>query len=356
MIPEARLPSRDWPGTRRALLILAIGAVLAFCWLAREFLVPAALGIVLALSVHPVVAYLERHRVPRPLAAALGTLLATAVVAAIGILLYDRISSFLAELPEYEERFRAVMAGVRRHVGRLQAQSEQLVQPPRQPGQVQVQEGVPWGTLLLGTAQGAIEIAAEAAVAVFVIYFALADGPRYREKFLAHAGRSPGARTRARAALHELHRDVEQYMLNRVMLNGLLGLVTWVVYALYGLEHAAIWGITTALLHFIPYVGPAIGLLLPTAMALLQFGKLTDVAVVGGIYLVLVSIQGNVVDPIFLGKQLRLNPLAVFLGSLFWFWLWGPLGLFLAVPLLSTIRIACKYMPRFRIVADFLAE
>ncbi|MGC3997441.1 MAG: AI-2E family transporter [Anaeromyxobacter sp.] len=68
------------------------------------------------------------------------------------------------------------------------------------------------------------------------------------------------------------------------------------------------------------------------------------------------SIQGNVVDPIFLGKQLRLNALAVFVGSLFWFWLWGPLGLFLAVPLLSTVRIVCFQVPRFRLLATLLAE
>jgi predicted PurR-regulated permease PerM len=221
---------------------------------------------------------------------------------------------------------------------------------------VRVQEGVPWASLLLGTAQGAVAIAGEAAVAVFVLYFALAEGPRYRQKFLAHAGRTPAARARALAAMEELHRDVEQYLLNRVVLNAILGGVTWLAFGLYGLEHAAIWGITTALLHFIPYVGPAVGLLLPTAMAILQYGTVKDVLIVGAIYLALVSLQGNVVDPIFLGKQLRLNALAVFLGSLFWFWLWGPIGLFLAVPLLSTIRIACEHLPRFEAVADFLAE
>jgi predicted PurR-regulated permease PerM len=350
------VPVREWPGPGRALVLLAAGAVIAFVWLARELLVPSVLGVVLALTVHPVVAALERRRVPRPLAAAAGTLLAVAVLAAIGFLLYDRLSAFADELPEYEDRLRALSSGIQRHLGHLQRQGEQIVQAPRQPGQVRVQEGVPWTALLVGTAQGALAVAAEATVAVFILYFALSEGPRYREKFLAHAGRTPLNRARARAALAELHRDVEQYMLNRLLLNALLGAVIWVIYALYGLEHAAIWGITTALLHFIPYVGPAVGFVLPTLMAVLQYGTVRDVGLVAGIYVVLVSLQGNVVDPIFLGKQLRLNALAVFLGSLFWFWLWGPLGLFLGVPLLSTIRIACKYMPRFRVISDFLAE
>jgi predicted PurR-regulated permease PerM len=91
-------------------------------------------------------------------------------------------------------------------------------------------------------------------------------------------------------------------------------------------------------------------------MALLQFGTVKAVLLAGGIYLALVAVQGNVVDPIFLGKQLRLSSIVVFLGSLFWFWMWGPVGLFLAVPLLSATRIACAHVPRLRVVSEFLGE
>ncbi|GAO03859.1 AI-2E family transporter [Anaeromyxobacter sp. PSR-1] len=339
----------------RALTVLAVAAGFGFLWVARDLLVPTALGVTLALSVHPLVAALERRGLSRTLAAIAGTLLTVAVLAAIGWVLWDRIAAFADELPGYEGRLREAAAGIRRHAAHLQAQSEQLVQTPRRPGEVKVQETVPWATLLVGTAQGALTLAGQATVVVFVLYFTLAEGPRFRAKLLARAERRPGGRARVLAALEELHRDVEQYMLNRVALNAILGLVTWGVYALYGLEHAAIWGITTALLHFIPYVGPALGLFLPAAMALLQYGTVKDVALVAAIYLALVNVQGNVVDPVFLGKQLRLSPLVVFLGSLFWFWLWGPVGLFLAVPLLSTVRIVCRHLPRYRVVATFLA-
>ena len=91
-------------------------------------------------------------------------------------------------------------------------------------------------------------------------------------------------------------------------------------------------------------------------MAFLQYGTIKDVAIVAGIYIVLVALQGNLADPIFLGKQLRLSAVAVFLGSLFWFWIWGPVGLFLAVPLLSAIRTASRHFPQTRVVADVLGE
>jgi predicted PurR-regulated permease PerM len=344
------MPGED---AERALIALAVGAGLLACWVAREVLVPTALGLVLAATVFPLVSALEARRVPRALAAALGTLLATAVVVGVFLLLYDRLSSFGDELPSYRARLDELWDGLRRHIVRLQTQSDKLVAPPRQPGQVRVQQGVQWGSLIVGTAAGAATLLADAAVVVFVIYFGLVEGPRYREKLLSRAG---AARERVTEALAELRRDVAQYMLNRVVLNAILGLVTALVFAVYGLEHAAIFGLTTALLHLVPYVGPAVGLVFPTAMAVLQWGSWGRVLGVVGIYVVLVSLQGNVVDPIFLGKQLRLNALAVFLGSLFWFLLWGPIGLFLAVPLLSTIRVVCKHTERFGWVAEALGE
>lgn len=345
---------RNSSATERSLAVLAAGATLAFCYLVRELLVPSVLALVLAFTVHPFVAWLERRKLPHALAALAGTLLAAAAVVTVFVALYSGVQDFARELPAYQDRLRETWGRISSGLFHLRAQTQQI-EPPRQPGTVRIEEGVPWNALVVGTAQGALAVAAAAAVALFVLYFALAEGPRYREKFLEHAGKDPAARARAHLALEELHRDVSQYMWNRILLNGILGIVIWLCYALW-LDHAAMWGLTTALLHFIPYVGPAVGLALPVLMAVLQYGTLKHALIAGGVYLALVSIQGNLVDPIFLGKQLRLNALAVFVGSLFFFWLWGPIGLFVAVPVLSTIRIACKYLPRFGAIADFLAE
>lgn len=340
--------------TERSLVVLSSAVVLAFLWLAREFLLPAVLAVFLAFTVHPLVSWLTRRRLPRWLAAAIGTLLAMTIVVGIGALLYSSISGFWAELPDYQERLRSAWQAVSRHVTHLQRQGEAMVKPP--PGGVKVQPGVPWGELLLGTAQGALALIGEATIAVFTLYFALAEGPRFRQKLLRALARDAEARDRAVNALREVHHDLEQYIVNRFLINAALGLVTWGVYALYGLEHAAVWGLTTGLLHFVPYVGPAFGLLLPVGMALLQFGDLQHVGLVSAFYIALVALQGNVIDPLFLGKKLRLSSIVIFLGSLFWFWIWGPVGLFLAVPLLSAMRIVCAHIPRLRVVAEFLGE
>ncbi len=352
-MPATRI-LRNSKVTERSLGVLAVGAAIAFCYVVRELLVPSVVALVLAFTVHPLVAWLEKRHVPHVVAALAGTVLATGLVVLVLAVLYGRIQELAGELPAYEDRLRETWAGISRRVLHLRAQTAELA-PPRQPGTVRVEENVPWTALIVGTAQGAIALAAAATMAVFVLYFALAEGPRFRKKFLAHAGSDPESRARAVAALDELHRDVSQYMWNRILLNAVLGVVVWFCYALW-LEHAPVWGLTTALLHFIPYVGPATGIVFPVLMALLQYGDVAHVLLAGGIYLILVSLQGNVVDPIFLGRQLRLSALVVFVGSLFFFWLWGPVGLFVAVPVLSTVRIACKYVPRLSAIADFLAE
>lgn len=338
----------------RSLGLLAIGAALAFCWLARDLLIPVVLGVFASYAVHPVVARLERWKVPRWLAALAGTLLAVLVVAALAALLWNQLLAFSDDLPAYERRARQLARLALRHFSRFQQESEQLVPPPA-PGAVKVEPVVPWGTLALGASRYAVRLVAEAVVAVFTVYFALADGPRYAEKLLA-AARTHEARARIRAALEGIHRDVGQYLVNRAVLNAAVGIVTGVTFALYGLQHPAIWGITTGLCHFVPYIGTALGLFLPLGMALLQYDTLRDPLAIACIYLAIVTIQGNVIDPIFIGKQLRMNSLAVFLGSLFWFWIWGPIGLFLAAPLLSSIRIVCAHVPRLRLTAELLGE
>ena len=340
--------------TERSLALLAAGAVLAFLWLARELLMPVTLGIFLAFAVRPIMVRLERMRVQHAVAAAVVTLLTSVVVAAIVTILYGGLAALAQELPAYEDRIRALLSAIASHVTHLERQGETLVTP--RPGGVAVQHGLPWGPILVGTAQGALALVAQVTVVSFTLYFALAAAPRYRVKLLTALARAPAARRRVLATVAELQRDIEQYMVNRLVLNAALGAIMWGMYAAYGLKHAAVWALGTALLHFVPYVGPAIGVVPPTVMAALQYGTVKDVSIVAGIYVVLVSLQGNLFDPIFLGKQLQLSSIAVFLGSLFWFWIWGPVGLLLAVPLLSSIRATCTHFPRAKVFADFLSE
>ncbi len=340
--------------TERSLALLAAGAVLACLWLARELLIPVALGIFLAAAVWPVVTRLERLRVSHAVAALAVTLLTSLVVAGIVTILYSGLAALAQELPAYEHRIRSALAAITAHVAHLERQSETFVTPP--PGSVKVQHGVPWDRVLVVTANGALALVGQVMVVCFTLYFALAAAPRYRVKLLTALARDPAVRDRAVAALREIHRDIEQYMVNRLAMNAALGAVLWGAYAAYGLKHAAVWALGTALLHFVPYVGPAVGIVPPTLMAALQFGTVKDVSVVAGIYVVLVALQGNLVDPIFLGKQLRLSSIAVFLGSLFWFWIWGPVGLLLAVPLLASTRAVCRHFPRAKVFADLLAE
>jgi predicted PurR-regulated permease PerM len=340
--------------TERAVSILAVGALLAFLYLAREFLLPSVLGAFVALTVHPVVQVLvRRFRAPRSIAAMFGTVLALAMFVLILVILFHQLVSLANELPGYEDRIRGAWQSVSQKFLKLQQSGESLV--PRHPRQVRTVEGVAWEKLAFGTAMGLLAILGQATLAIFVVYFILAESGNYRRKLVRLFRHQPEGEDKVLTMIEQIHRDVERYMLNRVVLNAILGVVTGVAFALYGLEHAAIWGLTTALLHFIPYVGPAAGLVLPVLMAVLQYDGWKDPVLVGLIYTVLVGLQGNLVDPIFLGKQLRLNSLAIFLGSIFWFWFWGPLGLFLAVPILSVLRIVSAHTPRLKWLGEFLA-
>lgn len=340
--------------TERGVSILAVGALFAFLYLARDFLLPSVLAAFVALILQPLVQLIVRRlRAPRSLAAVAATVLAVFVVALLIFVLIRQINSLAGELPGYEDRLRDAWKSISQKFTKLRQSGDALVPP--QPRQVRAVPGVPWETLLFGTAMGALTLIGQATVAIFLLYFLLAEAGNFRRKLIRLFRGDHGAEDRILGVLDQIQHEVEQYLLNRVVLNAILGVVTWGAFALYGLDHAAVWGLTTALLHFIPYLGPVVGLIFPVLMALLQYGNWRDPLIIGLIYTAIVGLQGNLVDPIFFGKQLRLNALAVFIGSIFWFWFWGPLGLFLAVPILSVLRIVSVHMPRLKWLGEFLA-
>jgi predicted PurR-regulated permease PerM len=124
----------------------------------------------------------------------------------------------------------------------------------------------------------------------------------------------------------------------------------------FGVRFAPLWGIAAGLLNCVPYLGPAIvaaGLFLS---ALLQFGDVTTAAMVSGASLVVTTIEGSLFTPIMFGRSVALNPVAVFLSFMFWGWLWGIPGMFLALPLLTIVKTIAESVDDLHVVAELLGD
>jgi len=159
-----------------------------------------------------------------------------------------------------------------------------------------------------------------------------------------------------RATLHEIGRKIETYVWIKTAISLAAGLLTYVVLAAKSTPMAAFWALMLFILNFIPYLGPVIGVLLPTLLALLQFGSMATFALVFALLAAIQAIIGNVIEPRLTGKSLNISPLMVMIGLAVWGSIWGITGMVLSVPIMVISMIILAQFPRTRGLAILMSE
>ena len=147
------------------------------------------------------------------------------------------------------------------------------------------------------------------------------------------------------ALLFKVQREISIYLATISTINVLLGAATAAVMALLGMPNPVLWGVVAALMNFIPYVGPGVTLFILAVVSALTFEDVYRILLPPACFLAMITLEGQFLTPILLGKRLTLNPLFVFLSMFFWGWMWSYPGIVLAMPILSTIKILSENIP-----------
>jgi AI-2 transport protein TqsA len=197
-------------------------------------------------------------------------------------------------------------------------------------------------------------------VVTFVVVFLYATfllvERRAFETKLANLSDDPGRVARIREVIEAINQRIGSYLALKTLLSLLLGLVSYGVMRLFGLEFAALWAVLTAFLNFVPYVGSVLGVVLPVLMAVVQF---EDLGVILTLLLALTTAQfviGNFLDPYLMGNSLNLSPFAILISLALWSELWGVPGAFLAVPITAIAAIVFSAFPGTRPIAVLLSK
>ncbi|MCY1518724.1 putative transport protein YhhT [compost metagenome] len=156
--------------------------------------------------------------------------------------------------------------------------------------------------------------------------------------------------------LDDITRNIERYLLVQILVSGLVGLTTGLAFWLLGVENAAVWGIIAAVTNLIPYIGSVIVLVAAGLMAFLQFSSIEMALLVGGVSLAIHTVVGNLLMPWLTSRTSRMNPVAVFVGVIFWGWLWGIWGLLLGIPITMVIKSICDRVEDLQPIGELLGE
>lgn len=409
--PDATRLFRDLKVINGSLLVAAAGVVVTFLYVARVILIPVVLAIFLAYVLNPLVRLFSRLRIPRTqlqlprsVSVSVVVLLSVALTGALSVALGDQVRQLGAEIPRYSKRVGEEIAKVRKKLREVEDYFDEAVEPIRpQPGKsgdiennsggdegtpsdveiqpppkpepgrghdppmtqvdrrerhIVVQSGSNlWARIspyVTGSITGLVGFAVQALTLVFVLFFVLLQAPAFKEKLLNIGGTTPERRRTILNALEDVNTDIQGYLFGKFLINSALAVAISIAFFIYGLNYALLLGIVGGLLNFIPYFGAVVGMLVTGVVAYMQFGLFSAVATTMIIYFLLTSIEGNLITPIVLSRQLQLNSLAVLLGLIFWGWLWGPVGMLLAIPILAVLRVVSEHVDGLEPVAEIL--
>ena len=341
-----------------ALGLLAALAVIYTLDVAREFFLPVVLAVMLDMLLSPIIRSLARFHIPEPVGAALVVVLLVGGLSLAIWNLSDPVQSWITKAPQSLTDARTKLRKLTRPVQQVNQAAEQVENATNvaagsaKPEQEVVVRGPSYSQRLFGTTQqlvfGFFEV-------IVLLYFLLAAGDLFLQK-LVRVIPVFTDKKRAVSIVREVESSVSTYLGTVALVNLGLGIAVAVAMRLVGMPNPLLWGAAAALLEFVPYLGAATMTVMLTIAALVSFDDVGRALVVPGVYVGIDLMQANIISPLILGRRLTLNPVAIFVGLLFWTMVWGVAGAFLAVPLLATVKVFCDHIERLKPVGEFLGR
>jgi predicted PurR-regulated permease PerM len=351
-----------------AIVVLSASLTIYALHEGAALLIPILVSVLLAYALEPAVELFMRARLPRVAAAAVVYLLLAVAAGSLARVAIDQINGFLTDLPdtirELQRAASADSAGGGRpsaldHVRRA-AQELAAASPRPAPGGVTriapVKRRFDLHAYVMNASFSLVAAGVRVIVVVLLTFLLLASGDTYKRKLMTLAGPRLAERKVTLDVVRTIDRQIERYILVRLLISGIVAAATGIGLSYVGLPHAFVWGAIAGALNVLPFVGPTSAVILITLSAFLQFRALEPTAIAGAVAAGIAVIEGNLISPWLTGRAGELNTVAVFVSVLFWGWMWGMWGLLLAVPIMVAIKAAADRIEALQPLGELLAR
>lgn len=353
-----------------ALVLLASMATLYFIDWAQPVLLPLVVAVLISYALDPLVSVLDRIRIPRPLGAAIVLAGLIAVGATAGtplkqeaMAMLDKIPVAINEFQRKEARNRdteeSIVEKAQTAAKKIEATAAKDQQVAAQPGITPVRvvdQPMDVQAYIIKGSPAALILISQFFSVLLLVYFLLAVGSLYRRKVVRISGPSFGRMRKAARIMDDLHHQIRRFLFVMVISALFVGVLTWLAFLGLGMEQAALWGVVAGIASGVPYLGPFLVFIGTGVAGFIQFGALDNAIIIAGTSLLITSIQGNLLTPWLTSYISSLNAVAIFIGLLFWGWLWGPIGLIVATPILMIIKSLCDHVVNLRAIGELLGK
>ena len=350
---------RGGSAIRRPLIILSVCAIASVGYVARDFLIPTAGAIVLALILTPVANTLERIRLPSTLAAAVSVLLLTLVIAGILSLAIPSIADWAAQAPYLTLTLQRKLEGLRKSLAFMQELTSSVEQATNVAGAAKTVEPdkvvVTSRSLLGQLASTTPAVILQIGYAGVLAFMLLAHRNDHRRQILRVAA-DFSTRVRLARVMRDINGRVGHYLFALAVIYTGVALLSTVALALLGFPNAMMWGAFMGIASFVPFVGPPVVIGLVALVGLLTFEDWPRIAAAPAILIVVHFTESQFVTPAFVSRRCALNTVAVFVTIALLGWMWGAIGAIVAVPLLILISTIAAHLPSLRWLEVLLSD
>ena len=335
-----------------AQIVVAVIAVVGLIYLLKLVMVTTLAAMLLAFILEPLVSGLNKMRLPRPAGALFAVVLTLALAGALSYFFYQRATDFATELPKYSGKIRTTLAKVRTETKKIEDSTRSVIAAPKD-GQKAVPVEVQEAPALTRVVSQGSEVLLAIGFVPFLVFFMLTWKDHARDATVQLF--APEHRAKAHRTVGTISSMIRSFIVANAVVGMVNAAVSTLVFWLLGIPFFYFIGVISGFVSLVPYLGVFLALLPPLTGAVGSV-KTTGVIIIFVTVVGLHILTMNVLYPKIVGQRLRLNPLAVTLALLFWAWIWGAMGLILAVPIVGATKIICDYVDSLRGLGAWLGD
>lgn len=341
-------------GSAFSLRILAAAIILLFFYYAAGVVITLLLSVLMAYFLDPAVELLERAHVPRTIGALIMVLLLISVLGAAGYGLWVRGSDFAANWPTYRDILRQVTGPIEKNLSGIEGGVSDLTTPTgaAKPVTSAPDTGMVHSLFLRGIGS-LYALVLEATFVPFLVFFMLAGK---REAWHSTLQLFPvSRRTQVKETLDDLRNVLRDYLIGMSVVTLVVIACTSIFFLALGLDYPVLAGITSGVFNMVPYIGAVLAWIPGFFLAILKWKAVSHFGIIAVVLTGIHVVAQNLIAPQLVGRQVQLNAVAITISLLFWGWVWGGMGLILAIPITAALRVVCEHTESWKPVARWLS-
>jgi predicted PurR-regulated permease PerM len=338
-------------GSNFSLRLIAAAIILLFFYYAAGVVITLLLSVLIAYFLDPAVEFLERFRVPRTIGALVLVLLLILVLIAAGYTLWLRTSDFAADWPKYREILHSATSKVQGNINSFE--NDLTSSGDATKSVVSRQDTGAVHNLVVRGIGSLYALVLEATFVPFLVFFMLAQK---REVWHGTLQLFPvSRRNQVKETLEDLRDVLRDYLIGMSVVTLVVIALSSIFFLILGLDYPVLAGITSGLLNMVPYLGAVLAWFPGFLLAVVKWKSVSHFWQIAVVLTGIHVIAQNLIAPQLVGRQVRLNAVAITVALLFWGWVWGGMGLILAIPLTAALRVICDHVESWKPIARWLS-